>query len=77
MHDVQGRKYLTPEEARVGTEVQVDGDFTCLSQGECRTIKEDEEGALYIDCKEGHHHLDGQLRFEGKKGYYVGVHPAE
>lgn len=77
MHDINGRHYLTPEQAGPGVEIEVDGGFECNAAKSRYTLSENERGALFFPCDQGQHYLDGQLRFEGKRGYYVGVYPVE
>ena len=72
--DIQGRPYLTPRDAKPGTVVQCDGDFTCIGPGERRMIKKSDEGFLYLDCRLGMHSLNGQLSEDG--GHYVGLYKA-
>ena len=73
MKDLQGREYLTTNQAKAGIEIEVDGDFTCIKKGEKRIINSSHEGVLSFECSEGHHDLDGQLSDDGN--YYVGLYP--
>ena len=75
--DLQGRRYLTFKQAKPGTLVQVDGDFTCIRKGARRTIKQDTTvpkwQRLWIHCDCGRHYLDGQADFD-KGQFYVGIY---
>lgn len=55
-----------------GSIIKVDGAFTCMKNGTHKTVKEDDEGNLYVDCSEGKHYLDGQLSED--ELYYVGLY---
>lgn len=72
MKDLQGREYLTTDQAKAGIEIEVDGDFTCIDKGTRRILTES-SGHLHFSCKEGHHDIDGQLSDDGN--YYVGLYP--
>jgi hypothetical protein len=71
MRDLQGREYLTVEEAEEGIDVEVDGDFTCMTKGEQRTLRLS-KGELGFDCHDGFHNLEGQLSDNGE--FYLGVY---
>lgn len=57
-----------------GMEVISDSGFTCLKEGDVRTVKVDEEGYFYINCEEGTHLLIGQYN---EDGIVVGLNPYE
>jgi hypothetical protein len=65
--------YLTIEEAKAGIVVVTDGGFTCMKEGEEKTVHVDHEGYLYVECDEGSHYLNGQL----EDGEYVGLRMKE
>lgn len=72
--DVSGRMYLTEAQAKEGVKIQVDGDFTCIMDGEERVLTtEGGDGGLGFECDEGFHSLGGQK----KGGVYVGVYPVD
>jgi hypothetical protein len=48
-------------EVEVGTILVADGGFTCLRDGERRTVVTDANGDLAIACDAGFHTIDGQL----------------
>jgi hypothetical protein len=57
--DAGGRFYAELSELRPGDVVQVDGGFSCIKDGEKRTVNDD--GELWIACKDGRHYLSGQV----------------
>lgn len=67
-HDLQGRAYVRLSQLRVGDQVEVDGDFTCMEPGAIKTVRHND--GLYIECSEGQHHLDS-----GEGDHVVGVYP--
>ncbi len=69
MSDIE---YLRNTEAREGVSVIADGGFTCMNEGDVKTIKKGSDDYLYIECSDGRHDLDGQL--EGHQ--YIGLLPA-
>lgn len=80
--DLSGKPWLTVEEAKAGLVVMVDGDFTCIGEGEKRVLRAEE--GLYFLCSgpEGRkreckckHWLDGQLSRNGK--CYIGLYCAK
>ncbi len=73
MKDLNERNYATTA-IKAGDIVQVDGDFTCLNDGETRTVVDDGDGPK-IACTDGWHYLDGQLSDDGS--HYVGVYPTK
>jgi hypothetical protein len=77
--DLQGRPWLTFAQAKPGTWVRVDGDFTCIKNGSWRMIRCDKTrpkyAQLWIRCECIRHYLDGQASFDGGK-FYVGLYPA-
>lgn len=44
-----------------GTMLIADNGFTCMAENEVKQVKLDEHG-LYVDCSEGKHYLDGQVK---------------
>lgn len=69
--DINGRKYLTINQAKPGLMIECDDDFTCIRENDSKIIQSDDDGSLYITCKEGKHYLDGQLQNE----IYIGIYP--
>ena len=57
--DTSGRPYLTKSALTKGMTVVLDGGFTCADAGET-TVHQDEHG-FYVECRDGHHYLDGQI----------------
>lgn len=74
MKDINGRAYLTVEQALTGVEIEVDGDFTCINVGEKRKLTESEYG-LYFECSDGCHDLVGQL--SNDETHYIGLYPTK
>lgn len=69
--DKQGRPYARQSELKAGDTVTVDGDFTCLKPWTQHVVKEDGLG-LYLECKEGEHHLAGQQ--DGPSDHYTSIY---
>ena len=42
-----------------------DGGFTCMRAGERKEVLRDAHGALFIECNEGYHGLNGQVNDAG------------
>lgn len=70
--DLQGRPWLTVEEAKAGMYVDHDSGSDCWHKGRGYRILDEEYGGLYIRCKVGSHWLEGQLSDDGK--HYVGLY---
>lgn len=70
MKDKQGREYATIKDTKVGDLLEADGDFTCIIPHAIVEVAADEEG-LWVPCKEGRHHLHGQI----EDNYYIGLYP--
>ena len=67
-------KPLTTTAAQPGAIVRCSG-FTCIQEGDTRTIFADDKGWPYICCAEGKHYLDGQA-YDGDQftgGCFVGL----
>ena len=60
-------------EIKPGDKLIADGGFTCLDEDEVVEVAKDEEGFLYVPCRDGQHHLDGQ---EGENGEVIGLRRA-
>lgn len=56
-----------------GTHLVADGGFTCIEQGAELTVLADEDGLLYVPCRDGMHYLEGQL----DDNRYVGLYLSE
>lgn len=69
--DKQGRPYARLGELNAGDTVTVDGDFTCIEPWSHHVVKRDGAG-LYIECKEGEHHLAGQQ--DGPGDHLTGIY---
>jgi hypothetical protein len=52
-----------------GTILFTDGGFTCIEEGVRRVVHRDEDGSLWIACRQGRHYLNGQV----EKNMYVGL----
>jgi hypothetical protein len=53
--------FAKENEVTLGTVLVADGGFTCLREGDHRTVVHDPNGDLAIACDAGFHTLDGQL----------------
>ena len=64
------------KDVKVGDLLIVGNGFTCLAPDTCTLVYED-VGALYVNCDDGRHYLDGQIDWDGKAGvgdgYLVGL----
>ncbi len=69
--DKQGRPYARLNDLKAGDTVTIDGDFTCLPPWSQHVVKSDDIG-LYVECKEGEHHLAGQQ--DGPCDHLTGVY---
>ena len=70
MKDLQGREYLTTEQAKEGLVVEFDQGFGCINK---KVQPLQYGGGYYVQCSEGRHYIDGNL----EEGYYVGIYPHE
>lgn len=66
------RKFVQFDSVKVGDVLVTDGGFTCMGDGERKTVKSCAHG-LYIDCAEGNHSLAGQI---GDHGELLGLYPS-
>lgn len=57
--DKHGRTYAKLSELRVGSEIMVDGDFTCCEAGDIFRVQDMGKGLAFA-CDEGSHLLIGQ-----------------
>lgn len=57
------------EDVRAGDKLMADSGFTCVDHGAVLKVERDDEG-LFVTCRDGKHHLDGQL---DEDGYLVGL----
>lgn len=64
--NIAGEAYARLAEVKPGDVLIADGDFTCVPAGPV-TVKgtRPPQGALYFDCDDGKHMLDGQLNDVG------------
>lgn len=69
--DNKGREWAKIQQVKPGSVLECDGGFTCMRNGETRTVGRDIHG-LFISCTEGHHYLDGQE----EEDYYIGLYLA-
>jgi len=58
-------------EIKTGDVLEADGGFDCMDEGTRYTVEED-DAALFVNCREGKHYLDGQVDVPG--GDLVGLH---
>lgn len=75
--DTLGNRYATVKDTKEGDVLIVDGGFTCIHKDSERTVKKARTGDLYIDCKDGHHLLDGQIDEKEGVEFYLGLYPKE
>jgi len=54
------KPFAKVSEVKAGTKLKADGDFTCIKENAVLTVEEN-DGGLFVPCKEGHHYIDGQL----------------
>ena len=60
--DKQGRPYARLSELCVGAKIVCDGGFTCMKEGDIKTVEFDDAiGEFWIECDDGRHYLEGQL----------------
>ena len=72
--DIKGRAYAKLSELKTGDKVEVDGGFTCMTEGENYDVRHDPERGFYIACNaQGGHALDGQLGDDGET--LIGLYP--
>lgn len=64
-------EYARVDDVKAGDVLVTDGGFTCMSENEHKTVKQD-NGGLFVDCSEKRHYLDGQI--EGD--VYIGLRKA-
>ncbi len=69
--DVNGREYAKLCDVTDGDIVELDSGFTCVNPGKYIVHRDNGGGALFIECSEGKHLLDGQ---EGDDGYLIGIY---
>lgn len=62
------------DDVKAGDTLIADGGFTCIKEGARLVVKADDRGKLFVPCRGGGHHLDGQLD-EGD--VYIGFTKAE
>ena len=55
---------------KAGQTIYLDEAFTCRKPG-AAVVLEDEKGALFIECEDGNHYLDGQV--DDLTGELVGI----
>ncbi len=67
------RPFAKISDVKAGDKLKTDGGFTCMAEGEVKTIIADEAGRLFIECCDGRHALDGQEEGE----IYVGLYKVE
>jgi hypothetical protein len=58
-HDKHNRPWAKLSELKDGTEIELDGGFTCRKEGFAK-VRADEKGELYFTCREERHYLSGQ-----------------
>lgn len=67
---------LRLDAVRPGTILITDDGFTCMGDHERKVVKFEPDGALYVECDQGHHGLDGQECNAGEHGvdydHYIG-----
>ena len=68
------KQFVKIEKVKEGTKLVPDGGFTCMDEGVVKEVVKDEDGHLYIPCRDGMHYLEGQI--DEDFGEYVGLYPA-
>ncbi len=66
------KDFVKITKVRAGVRLRCDGGFTCINEHDVVTVREDPEGQLYVECRNGVHYLDGQASPDGT---YVGLYP--
>lgn len=74
--DLHGRPWARLSSLKVGSIVEVDGDFPCLARGVKRCVECDASGRLFIRCAEGQHFLDAQLDHKRRSDTLIGIYMA-
>lgn len=76
LEDTKGVKWAHSDTVKEGDRLICDGGFTCLHEHSTSVVKADHTKigieALYIECADGQHFLDGQI---GDDGELVGLYP--
>lgn len=73
-----GRAWAVLSEVKEGDILECDGGFGCLPYRARLQVRRDptrEADALYVDCKGGHHYLDGQLGYGRDRKALIGFYP--
>lgn len=65
----EGNAIIPISSVREGTVLICDGGFTCMNEGDLKTVQRNASGELFVPCKCGEHALDGQ---ENEDGTYSG-----
>ena len=73
-HDLQGRPWLTVQEAKEGALIEHDNGSPCWTKPQYTLLRE-EDNELYFQCAEGRHGLDGQLD-DPTGTFYIGLYSA-
>lgn len=66
-------EFAKTSEMKVGIKLKADAGFTCLKEGDIRTVFETIDGRLAIACARGIHTLDSQ--YDHGKDQIVGLYP--
>ena len=51
-------------DVKYGDKLIADDGFTCIKEGAVLTVKENEDGDLYVQCDHDKHFLDGQIDYD-------------
>lgn len=62
-HDLACRAYARLSELRHGMQLEADGGFTCLREGERVRVRGRLRKNFYVPCASGTHRLDGQCDY--------------
>ena len=69
--DRYGREWAILSQVKPGDRLFTDDGFTCMRFGEAKIVRRNEEGQLYVPCRDGRHYLDAQLEHGRLIGFYT------
>jgi hypothetical protein len=69
--DTYGRDWAILSKIKPGDRLFTDSGFTCMGAGEAKIVRRDDQGRLFVPCRDGRHYLDGQ---RGENGALVGLY---
>jgi len=59
------KTFIKDADAVVGAVLRADAGFTCLADGDERTVQSNQRGERFIECCDGRHYLAGQKTDDG------------